>query len=481
MGELIFKRGDLDPEAVLQKVQSLDPAHNSLYKKQDDIATARLFADVFEEAARYNETARAWYIYTGIKWKKDPEGLKVDSLAKTLARALLIYAADQDDKSYVQYISRLQDKRKRDLMVKDSRDFHFITSKDLDQDPDLFNCQNGVINLRTHEFREHDPKDLLSKVSNVIYDSSIISQDWEQFMRDIMCNDIEKIEYLQQISGYALTGDSSQEECYMCYGATTRNGKSTFLDTLEYMAGDYAANIAPESLAMRERNSRNASGDIARLDGVRLLHCGEPPKRMKFDVALLKTFLGRDQITARNLYEAEFQFVPQFKLLINTNHLPVVTDDTLFSSGRVKVIPFNRHFSEAEQDRHLKSRLKSKKNISGIFNWALHGLSKYQDAGEIIVPPEAVIQATNEYREKSDKIKSFVSECLYQSADEILLASDVYESFQTWCRDNGYGTENRGNFYDELRNRDLLSPTGTVNGITRHNVVKGYGLSVRGQ
>ena len=475
MKKSLFKDGSLSYEEVMSRVKAIDPIHDLLYKKQDDISMARLFADVFKDVARYNINAKSWYTYDGIRWKKDIGGMKIETNAKTIARVLAHYAADQEDHSYSQYVSKIQERRKRTSMIEDSRDFYYVESASFDADPYLFNCQNCIIDLRTHEALEHDPKYLISKVSNVTYDPSATSPDFEKFLNEIMCGDIEKAEYLQRIGGYALVGENTQEECYMCYGATTRNGKSTFLDTLEHLFGDYAASIAPESLAQKDRNSRNASSDIARLDGVRFLHCGEPQKKMKFDVALLKSLLGRDVITARNLYELEFQFTPIFTLFFNSNYLPVVTDDTLFSSGRIKVIPFDRHFEDREQDRQLKNRLKRKDNISGIFNWLLQGLSKYQDDGEIIAPPEVVVRATADYREKSDKIKSFMKDCLRPSG-EAVTAKVLYDVFSSWCHENGYGVENKGNFLDELRNKGLLSPSGTVNGRTEHNVLKGYSI-----
>ena len=94
---------------------------------------------------------------------------------------------------------------------------------------------------------------------------------------------------------------------------------------------------------------------------------------MVLSASLVKTLTGRDTINARFLNENSFEFVPQFKLFINTNHLPKVTDPTVFDSGRVKVVPFNRHFSEEEQDKTLKRRLRQTENLSGILNWCWMG------------------------------------------------------------------------------------------------------------
>ena len=415
--------------------------------------------------------------YTGILWRRDAEGMSVERLAKLLARSLLIYSADVADKHYTDFVSKLQDRRRREIMIKDARDFVPTETEDFDSDPYLFNCQNCVINLRTHERIEHDPSLLLSKVSNVLYDPEATSPDFEKFLREIMLDDSQKALYLQEIFGYSLLGEAPQEEFYMLYGSTTRNGKSTLLDTLEYLFGDYGAHIMPETLAQqKDRNSRQASGDIARLAGVRLVHCAEPPKRMKFDTALVKGMTGGDKITARHLQEREFEFVPVFKLLINTNFLPVVTDDTLFSSQRVHVVTFDRHFEPEEQDVHLKTKLRSQANLSGIFNWALDGLRLYQEDDETLTPPESVIRATAEYREKSDKLRCFIQDCLIPDKTSTISAKRAYEVFSSWCHDNGYGVENKSNFLDELRSKGLLYPSGTISGQTVRNVIRGYSI-----
>ena len=232
--------------------------------------------------------------------------------------------------------------------------------------------------------------------------------------------------------------------------------------------------MLPETLAqMQNKDSRQASGDIARLDGCRFLNASEPPKRMIFDVGLLKNLLGRDSITARHLHEREFEFIPRFKLFINTNFLPLITDDTLFTSGRINVITFNRHFEPHEQDKNLKNKLIKAENLSGILNWCIEGLKLYYKDGA--KPPQAVTTATDEYRTNSDKIGNFISECMERTGKNAK-ALDVYTRYKEWCLDNGFGVENKGNFFDELRGKGILAQSGTVKGVTVRNVVIGYEL-----
>jgi putative DNA primase/helicase len=92
---------------------------------------------------------------------------------------------------------------------------------------------------------------------------------------------------------------------------------------------------------------------------------------MDLNIALVKQLTGGDTYTARNLHENNIEFSPEFKIFINTNHLPNTSDHTIFTSDRVKPIPFNRHFKPEEQDTGLKQLFRRYHNMSGIFNWLI--------------------------------------------------------------------------------------------------------------
>jgi P4 family phage/plasmid primase-like protien len=359
-------------------------------------------------------------------------------------------------------------------MLQDSRDVYYFSNEDLDTNDYLLNVQNGTIDLSedTPKFLQHAPDMLLSKICNVNYNPAASCKEWEKFLGQIMQGNQEKIKYLQKIAGLSLTGNIQEETCFILYGSTTRNGKSTFCETLIYLLGDYALTMKPESLAIKQNtDSRQASGDIARLAGCRFCNASEPPKRMLIDTALLKSLLGRDSITARHLHQREFSFIPKFKLVINTNYLPAITDDTVFTSGRINVISFDRHFEPEEQDKHLKDKLRQNSELSGILNWCIDGLRMYRKEG--LYPPAAVQQATETYRTDSDKIGNFIKECLTETGKNSSIKS-VYEVYSTWCSDNGYGTESKGNFISELKGKGLYATSGTVDGKTVKNIVKGY-------
>ena len=459
---------------VLKKLNELNAVERF---PMNDRGSADLFATVFMDVSRYNPTKKDWMYYDGTRWVADQEGMRAKRNAKTLADVLVRYSATvflPDDKrqSYIKYAAGMMNYRSRNVMVTDAKDLNFFENMELDKDDFLLNCKNCVLDLSGDQPKalEHSADLLLSKLCNANYNPAATCTLWDKTVNEIMQGDTEKIKYLQKMSGRFLTGDTSEEEFYIFFGATTRNGKSTITELLLYLLGDYATTISPESLAIKaNKDSRTASPDIAKLAGTRFVVASEPPRRMLFDSSLVKTLTGRDTVSARFLHENEFQFKPKFKLILNSNYLPVINDKTVFSSNRVKVIPFERHFAEKEQNKHLKEQLQQE--IDGILNWCIEGLYMYRKEG--LEPPEAVRTATHEYSEDSDKTGKFISECLVRS-EHNLAAKDVYEKYSQWCNDCGLGIDGRTSFYEELKTKNLLSKTGTVAGKTVKNVIKGY-------
>lgn len=132
------------------------------------------------------------------------------------------------------------------------------------------------------------------------------------------------------------------------YGATIRNGKGILCESILKVFGLYGITSRPETISLQNQSSSGPSEDLARLVGIRYVNISEPKKGFVLNAALLKSMTGNDSINARFLHENSFDFSPQFKLFINTNYLPVVTYMTVFSSGRLIIIPLDRHFSGNE-------------------------------------------------------------------------------------------------------------------------------------
>lgn len=455
----------------------------------DDKTLSRMFADVFKDILRYNPQSKCWYCYNGKVWRADAGSLAARKLAKLFVDELIAQSdkfslCDKEAEKLIQLTSL----SKRNTIIHDAECELPVEKERFDLHKALFNCQNGTLDLNSLELLEHNSNHMLSKISNVIYDTNAKCERWEQFVDEIMDSDKEKIDYLQRILGYCLTGDLSDEKFYIFYGATSRNGKSTLLEAVSNVLGGnsgYSAHIATSSFSGRKNiKAASPSSDIARLAGVRMAISSELPYNMLLDAGLLKAMTGGDKITVRHLYSSEFEFTAQFKLFMNTNHLPQITDNSVFASKRVNVIEFNHHFTEEEQDKHLKTEFQKPENMSGILNWLIEGWQKVltgkdkngNDVGKGMTPPQSVIDATARFREDCDKVGCFIDDCL-EVSDSNIKFKDLYEAYQQWTHKNGYACEQKSQFKVYLDERNMLSRTGLIDGKTVRNVIKGYALN----
>ena len=454
---------NLDPDSKSPEFQpditkltlSLDemaPHTNPRYGR-DEIGMGNMFADFFKPIARYNSERGIWYVYDGTVWQPDTENLKVAELAKLLADKLYVFAltiTEEDArKRFIDRVRKLQLRKHRETMLKDAKSVFPLSMRSFDQDIYLFNCKNGTLDLRTMEFREHRPEDYLTKVSPVNYDPEVDCPRWHTFMDEIMQGDKARADYLQKAIGYALTGDTKMECLFILYGPTSRNGKGTTMESILRIMGEYGKNADPTMLQAKfNAQSNGPTEEIARLAGARFVNISEPAKKLTIDAALTKRLTGNDTITARYLHENSFEFRPNFKIFINTNHRPNITDLTLFDSGRIKIIPFDRHFDEKEQDKDLKTTFAKPENMSGILNWMLEGYKMFRSQG--LEMPGSVINATDDYRKASDKIAQFCEACLVSKPGAMLRSKSVYNRYKQWSEANGYHAEGIKNFKTEF-------------------------------
>ena len=436
-----------------QKVAALSPAENDRYS-WNDIGNGRLFADVFKDIARFVPERKQWFIYDGTRWVPDTGALKAMELCKDLADAVMRYALDIHDehmrKSYIDYCRKWQSRHVRITILCDAQSVYPIPMQEFDRDKDLLNCANGTIDLNSMQFREHNPEDRLTKIIPVEYIPGAKSERFDRFISEIMSGDMQRARFLQKSIGYALGGDTRFECMFFLYGATTRNGKGTLMESILRVMGDYGKSVRAETLAQRHNvNSQAPSEDLARLAGVRLANIAEPSRGMVLNAAQVKNMTGNDTINARFLHENSFDFEPQFKIYVNTNYLPAITDTTMFTSERVLIIPFDKHFEAWEQDKTLKDAFRKPEVQSAILNWLLEGYRLLQTEG--FLPPQSVLDATQAYYHDSDKVGQFAEDCLIPDPNAETKTSALYEAYRSWCIQNGCYAENNRNFIAELR------------------------------
>ena len=455
---LALQLGDAEQDALTWLTEQ-DAANNSRYSL-DDMGAGYLLADWAKPFARYCADANTWFVYRGGVWKKDPGGVAIASKAKVLSAAVASYAAsitdDQRRKAWLGFAGRWCSYNSRRTYIRDAASVWPVQRSEFDRYPWLFNVMNGTLDLHKGEFRSHDPADMLTRQGSVVYDPDARCERWESFVQEIFPNDTDTLDFMQRWLGYSLAGDLSEEKMVMLHGESTRNGKSTLCECISAVMGDYATSINPDSLGEQRRSDGTGpSEDIARLNGIRFAVMPEPKNTLRLDAGRIKQLTGGDTVNARFLGENSFTFKSVAHITANANSLPDVNDMTVFWSGRVLVVPFTRHFREWEQDPHLKAKMSTEEARSGILNWMLEGLRKYQQ--DRLKTSAAMQTALDEYRYESDKLSRFIGDCLPVSEDPGLKirTEDVYANYQAWCRENGNFAEAKNRFLAGLRNRGV--------------------------
>jgi len=301
-----------------------------------------------------------------------------------------------------------------------------LSPDDLDSNPSLLNFPNGTLDLNTMIFRQHDRFDLISKVTRCNYNPDATCPAWEKFLSTIMDSNPNLIKFLQRSAGYSLTGHTGERAFFLCHGRGA-NGKSTFLNTLQAIIGDYG--ISVESATFCVSRGESVRNDLAALKGARLVTATEAGKGKRLDEEIIKKLTGgEDTIRARFLFQEFFEYKPECKIWWSFNTTPRITDSTDSIWSRVKMIPFSVVIPAAERDIHLSEKLL--KEGSGIMNWMLDGLREYQRIG--LAEPEEVRIATADYRENEDTLADFFKDRCLIDAAATCEATDLYQDYVKW-------------------------------------------------
>ena len=194
---------------VLHKLEELNPPDNIRYRS-GDIGFGRLLADVFKDIARFVPERKKWFVYDGKRWAADIAGLMIMELSKDLADALLIYTAsikDEDKrKAFLEGGKRWQQRRYREIYIKEAQSVYPLSIKIFDTNPYLFNCDNATIDFSTGEAKPHSHLDYITMISPVKYDPEAYSERFIRFIDEVTSRDNARARFLQKSLGYGFTG-----------------------------------------------------------------------------------------------------------------------------------------------------------------------------------------------------------------------------------------------------------------------------------
>ena len=437
--DFIGKHGRAAAIKLLESAREFDPSEKIASLAFTDFDNEQVFEMLFAEEYRFNATAQEWLFWDENVWAADQIG-RIDRSMIAVANARLDATAkitdETEQKRSVARALKLRNVSSRRAAIESSQsNTRFVRRmEDFDKADHLFACANGVIDLRTGDFRRGRRSDMLTKASAIEWNPTAPYDHWLQFLYEVFAGNVDVIRFVQSAAGYTLTGLTQEEVFFLLYGGG-RNGKGTLLRVLGEVFGAYAGVCEFSTLLNTGRDGRAPRNDIAAMVGKRLIISQESREGAKLDESLIKSLTGGDLITARFLNQEFFTFRPTWKIWLATNHRPEIkgTDTGIWS--RPKLIPFTVSF-EGKEDKTLKGRLIRPESLSGVLRWAVEGCMAYQRDGGLKYP-DAVTVATDEYRAISDQVGRFIEDRCVRGDFASVPARRLYEAYSKWATDAG--------------------------------------------
>jgi P4 family phage/plasmid primase-like protien len=455
----------------------------------NDTGNADRLADLYGRELVYCTERKSYYVWTGQQWLFD-EFVEVEKRAeKTILEAYgeAKHITDAEKrKAFLRFLNNsLSRASLANMMHLAKKKVRQVSANDFDRDPWALNVENGTLDLRTGELRPHRPEDLLSKLVRLRYDPCAECPRFTAFLYRIMGSHPDASEgetirteqlvsYLQRVFGCAATG-KPEKLLFVLYGEGN-NGKTTLLEIIRDALGDreYAGQVQVDSLMIRPKEaiSNNAvNTDLADLQGCRFVSSSEVEQGQRLSLSRVKYLTGLGQIKARRLRENMITFQPTYKLFLDCNHRPVITDPNDAIWNRVKCIPFKIQIPETEIDKNLPAKLRSE--LPGILRWIVEGAVLYHCDG--LGDPPDVTAATEQYRQESDRLKEFFEDrCVLAPSGDAgswkkdgywVPVSDLYTAYASWAEAMGHKYPLSKDSFDERliklgRKRDRVRPDG---------------------
>jgi len=432
--------GDEYLSHTINKVRSENKAFYTKEPEEEihetDLGNAKRMIKLHGRDLRYCHPWKKWLVWNGQRWVKDNTAAVFTKAKDVIMRIYAEATQEQNEKrrkALAKHAIRSEAETRIKAMISlaTSEPGIPVLPEELDSDKWALNCKNGTIDLKTGELRPHRRDDMLTQLAPVEYDPKAECPRWLQFLDEIMDGNQNLISFLQRAAGYSLTGETREHVLFILFGSG-QNGKSTFLNTLLEMLGDYGSQAAPDML-MSKKNNRHPT-ELADLFGKRFVVSIETEEGRRLAESLIKQLTGGDRIKARRMREDFWEFWPTHKIWLATNHRPQVrgTDHAIWS--RLKLIPFNVQFPDGDprQDKTLQDKLK--KELPGILRWCVEGCLAWQQEGLGI--PKEVEKATEEYRKEMDILTDFFTDCCVIDKGVKVKAKELYTAYCKWCKEN---------------------------------------------
>lgn len=291
--------------------------------------------------------------------------------------------------------------------------------------------QNGLYNLNDETVIAHTADIFTTNLLPYDFDPDAKCIRFLKYLNEVFLGDKETIDFIQESIGYAFYKSIPKPAIFFLIGSGS-NGKSVFIDTITNLFGEEnASSISLNSLANEYY--------ILELFGKMINISSETPHKKQINTDKVKAAVAGDWITGREPYKQPKKFKPFAKHYLAMNEIPLIDDSSHGMWRRLYLIEFPRTFSEDEMDVYLTEKLK--KELSGIFNWALEGYERLREKNFIFSEGKSMVRSKQNYKDQSNSVFAFAAQhFLKAGADDRVKFKDVYDHYRYFCENEGYVT-----------------------------------------
>lgn len=376
---------------------------------------ARLFVKRYAGQFSYDHSRGTWYRFDGFVWRLCETPVAFQAI-RDLSRWVSEQTQTESTLQKVRFAKGAEEFARGDPVM--SR-----VSANWNPDPFLLGTPGGTVDLRTGLIRPSDATDNINRATAIAPASSADCPIWKQFLDIATGGDLGLIRFLQQMCGYALTGDTREQALFFIHGPGG-NGKGVFLNTLTKIMADYSATATADVLTSTQTGG--ATTDIAMLNGARLVSASENEEGKPWADARIKRMTGGDPITARFLRQDNVTFIPVFKLVVAGNYQPTLrtVDDAI--RRRFNLIPFT--VTPERKDDTLEAKLRQE--WPAILRWMIDGSLDWQRNG--LIRPDIVANATRDYFDDQDSTGLWLETKCRVERENVHLTETATALFQSW-------------------------------------------------
>ncbi len=430
---------------------------NLIDYRPEDGGILDAWRDLYGAHWLYVSGYEVWYTWNGTHWQKDEsQGIHrqiqnlIDAMNQAAKQELAAATNEDTKKVFCAYVQATKRTRARVASVEGMAQAQQAVAAGVLDAGNVLNLRNGTLKLDTLDLWPHDPADHLTYCLDYDYNPQALAPRFEQFVQEVLGDhddkrqwvvDLELCQLFQELLGYSLTNETKHEVMTWLSGEGG-NGKTVAITVIQWLLGNLSCSVDFQSIGLP------GNYDIAEIPGRRVIFSTESERGGKLAEGYIKRIVSGERINARAIYGKPFEFKSTAKVWWAMNDKPVIKDTGNSIWRRLKLIPFNRTFTNQDKDPDLLNKLQAE--LPGILNFALDGLRRLRLRGRF-PESQAVQQAVNEYRKESNPVAQWIEERTTPATQPCTAAKVLYDDYSKWCPSSGRQAMNETNFGRELK------------------------------